>query len=347
MPPKPYEPPTLQRRREHLCFRAPEPITIDGQLDKSAWRAAPWTEDFVDIEGDMRPKPGHRTRAKMLWDDEFLYVGAEMEEPHLWGTLTDHDSIVYHDNDFEVFLNPTGDNHNYYELEINALGTVFDLYLPKPYRDGGPADHGWNVVGLRKGIRLDGTLNDPRDLDRGWSVELAFPWRAFDRHVRREGRFVPAGPPRAGEQWRVNFSRVNWDLEVADGAYRKVAGRPEHNWVWSPQGLIDMHRPERWGVVQFSEAEAGSESAARERVASDHTGAARDLLHTTYYAQARHKAERGTWARELSTLVHEGSLGASAAAVTVLRSTPDGWEAWTPAGGRRVWIRQDSLVWVD
>ncbi len=347
MPPKPYDPPTVQRRREYTCFRAPEAIEIDGDLRKPAWRAAPWTEAFVDIEGDARPMPRHQTRVKMLWDDECLYVAAEMDEPHLWGTLTEHDSIVYHDNDFEVFLNPTGDNHNYYELEINALGTVFDLHLAKPYRDGGPADHDWNVVGLRKGVRLDGTLNTPHDVDRGWSVELAFPWRAFDRHVRRDGEYVPAAPPRAGEQWRVNFSRVQWDLDVIDGQYRKVAGRPEHNWVWSPQGLIDMHRPEMWGTVQFSHAKAGSEAAAREHVLADRTATARHILHATYYAQARHKAERGRWANDLSTLVHLGWLGAGAAAVTVLRATPDGWDAWTSEAGRRVWIRQDSLVWVD
>lgn len=333
--------------KEYVCFRAPEGMVVDGELSKAAWRAAPWTDEFVDIEGDVRPRPRHRTRAKMLWDDEYFYVAAEMDEPHLWGTLTEHDSIVYYDNDFEVFLNPTANNHCYYELEINALGTVFDLWLPKPYRDGGPADHDWNVVGLKKAIRLAGTLNDPRDVDKGWAVELAFPWRAFDRHVRRSGAFVAGGPPGVGEQWRVNFSRVQWDLEVVDGAYQKVAGRPEHNWVWSPQGIVDMHRPEMWGVVQFSGATAESEAATTESVADDGTREARAALHAVYYAQARHMAERGAWARELSTLVHAGWLGAGVAAATLLRTTSEGWEAFTPAAGHRVWIRQDSLVWVE
>lgn len=347
MPPRPFDPPLPQTLKEYVCFRAPKGMVVDGDVHKAAWRAAPWTNEFVDIEGETRPQPRHRTQAKMLWDDEYFYVAAEMDEPHLWGTLTQHDSIVYHDNDFEVFLNPTGDNHCYYELEINALGTIFDLYLPKPYRDGGPADHDWNVAGLKKAIRLDGTLNNPGDVDRGWAVELAFPWRAFDRHVQSGGVFVPGTPPRAGEQWRVNFSRVQWDLEVIDGVYRKIAGRPEHNWVWSPQGIVDMHRPEMWGVVQFSEAEAGSAEATTENVRDDGTRNARAALHAVYYAQARHKAERGTWARELSTLVHAGWLSASVAAATLLQMTPEGWEARTPAVGRRVCIRHDSLVWVE
>ena len=48
---------------------------------------APWSEDFVDILGAGRPVPRFRTRTKLLWDDGYLYVAAEMEEPHVWGTL--------------------------------------------------------------------------------------------------------------------------------------------------------------------------------------------------------------------------------------------------------------------
>src|SRR4030095_16995872 len=105
---------------------------------------------------------------------------------------------------------PTGDNHRYYELEINALGTIFDLFLEKPYRDGGPADHAWDVQGLLSAVYLDGTLNEPSDRDRRWTLELAFPWKAFDRHGGM------GGPPKDGEDWRLNFSRVQWDLEVID-----------------------------------------------------------------------------------------------------------------------------------
>src|SRR5262249_4190335 len=149
-----------QRRREYVCYRAPGPALIDGDLKKPFWKDAPWTELFVDIEGEPpdKPAPRHGTRAKLLWDDQHLYVAAHLDEPHVWGTLTQRDSIVYHDNDFEVFLSPTGDNHAYYELEINALGTIFDLFLAKPYRDGGPADHAWDVAGLKSAVKVDGTL---------------------------------------------------------------------------------------------------------------------------------------------------------------------------------------------
>ena len=124
--------------REYICYRTQEAPAIDGRLTESCWVAARWTEDFIDIEGPSRPTPRFRTRVRMLWDDTHFYVGAQMEEPHVWGTLTDRDAVIFHDNDFEVFIDADGDTHTYYELEINALGTEWDLLLVKPYRDGGP-----------------------------------------------------------------------------------------------------------------------------------------------------------------------------------------------------------------
>jgi len=232
--------------RHYACARAraASKIRIDGKLDDAAWKRAPWTDWFVDIRGAGWPKPRFRTRAKMLWDDDYLYVGAQLEEPDVWGTLTQHDSVIFRDNDFEVFLNPTGDTLNYFEFEINALNTGWDLFLPKPYKKGGKADNSWEIPGLLTAVLIDGTLNHPGDRDRGSSVEMAFPWSAFRE---RSGM----GRPEPGAEWRINFSRVEWQVRVAGGKYEKLPGLREDNWVWSPQGLVDMHVPEHWGFVKF------------------------------------------------------------------------------------------------
>ena len=84
-----------------------------------------------------------------------------MEEPHVWATLTEHDSVIFRDNDFEVFLNPTGDGMQYFEFEINALNTGWDLYLPKPYMKQGKADNSWEIPGLKTAVTVQGTLNNP------------------------------------------------------------------------------------------------------------------------------------------------------------------------------------------
>ena len=226
------------------CHRTSSPIRIDGHID-GQWKNAPWTSYFVDIEGSRKPVPRFRTRARMLWDDEFFYIAAELEEPHVWGTLTRHDSVIFHDNDFEIFVDPNGDRREYFEFEMNALNTSWDLFLPKTYNDGGSADNSWEISGLLTAVRVKGTLNDPRDRDKGWTLEVAIPWKAFGQAAH-----MPL-PPNAGDNWRVNFSRVEWRHELHEGKYRRVPGKKEDNWVWSPQGKVNMHLPERWGFVRF------------------------------------------------------------------------------------------------
>lgn len=324
--------------RGYVASRATTPVEVDGKLDDAAWADAPWTEDFVDIEGDKKPKPRFRTRAKMLWDDRFFYIAAEMEEPHVWGTLTKHDAVIFHDNDFEVFIDPDGDNHNYFELEINALDAVWDLFLPKPYRDGGKADNGWEVPGLKAVTHVDGTLNDPMSEDRGWTVELAIPWASM---ADKAG--VPT-PPRDGDLWRVNFSRVQWAHQVVDHDYRKIPDRKADNWVWSPQGAINMHLPERWGFVQFSIAKPGAVAFR-----PDPSLPARDLLMRVYEAQKAYHAERKAWAPTLAALGLAGLTSADGKGVPTLRLDDQGFEASIPGvdlSGRSVtWtVRQDSRI---
>ena len=197
-------------------------LRLDGKLDEAAWQAAPWTDDFVDIEGDRRLPPRFRTRVKMLWDDRYFYFGAELEEPHVQGTYTQHDSHVFHkDNEFEVFIDPDGDNHNYAELEINALNTTWDLRMRKPYRDGGKAEDHWEIPGVKTAVHVQGMINNPRDVDKAWTIEIAIPWdmvRALDETNRSQAM------PRDGDQWRINFSRVEWRFDIVNGRIRTPKG---------------------------------------------------------------------------------------------------------------------------
>ncbi len=339
---KPMHSPQSARRPErgaslprgYVAYRAEKPLRIDGKLDEPAWQAAPWTDAFVDIEGDRKPHPRYPTQAKMLWDDQYLYVAARLDEPHVWGTLTKHDSVIFHDNDFEVFIDPDGDHHEYYEIEINALGTEWDLFLKKPYRDGGPAVDAWEIPGLRSAVHVEGTLNNPGDTDSFWAVELAFPWKVLAEYAHR-----PA-PPRDGEQWRINFSRVEWRHEVKDGKYRKVPDTPENNWVWSPQGVIDMHRPERWGVVQFSTAAPGSITYR-----PDPALPTRERLIEIYHAQKRFHDKNGRWAERSDQL----DIAAAPGEKPAIKAMPGGYEAaltFTPEGGaQQTWtIREDSRI---
>jgi len=228
-----------------------QPPVIDGDVEDAVWQQAQWTQDFQDIEGRLKPAPPLQTNVKMLWDDNYLYVAARIKDPHVWATLTHHDDIIYRDNDFELFIDPNNSTHKYFEIEVNALNTIFDLFLTKPYRNSGAAVTGWDTHGLRSAVKVQGTLNNPLDTDKGWTVEMAIPFKAIASVFNR-------AKIKDGTTWRINFSRVEYDTKVQNGKYVKLKDNngkdlPEHNWVWSNQGLINMHYPERWGYLLFSE----------------------------------------------------------------------------------------------
>lgn len=229
------------------------PPLINGDINDAVWQQAKWTNDFVDIEGDVKPNPKWQTNVKMLWDDSCLYIAAQIHDPNVWATLKQHDEVIFQDNDFEVFINPNNTTHQYFELEFNALNTVFDLFLNKPYRNGGNAMINWNAEGLRSAVKVQGTLNDATDTDKGWSIEMAIPFKSISLGNNTQ-------VPKDGTLWRINFSRVEWDTKAVDGKTIKLtdsSGRnlPEHNWVWSAQGVINMHYPERWGYLQFTKGD--------------------------------------------------------------------------------------------
>lgn len=298
--------------RGYAAVFAAQAPKIDGKLDDPAWQQAAWTEDFGDIQGEARPAPRFRTRAKMTWDDQYFYVAARLEEPHVWGTLTKHDSVIFQDNDFEIFIDPDGDNQQYLELEINALNTEWDLRLGKAYRDGGPALNEWEVPGLKTAVAVEGTLNDPTDQDTAWTVEWAIPWKVLAEFAGR------ACPPRSGDMWRVNFSRVEWRHTIdKDGKYKKIPGFPEENWVWSPQGRIDMHRPELWGHVKFVKT---AEEAKKPVIAIDQP--ARWWLLAVYDAQKAYQAKHKKYAATLEQL--ELKLPEEPATRAEMQATPDG-----------------------
>ena len=240
---------SLHSEKKYKARMVKRPIKVDGKLKEHDWKQAVLISDFEDIEGASKPKPAFSTNVKMMWDSQYLYIGAVLEEPHLWGTLKKQDDIIYRDHDFEVFIDPMGDGEQYFEIEINVLGTIMDLFMNKPYKKGGTFDMGWNTTGMLSKVIANGTINDNTDIDSGWTVEMAIPFTAISRKQR-------AATPSLLNPWRINFSRVQWTLEPDGKTYRKKLNQnnnpiSEHNWVWNPTGVIDMHVPVKWGYLYF------------------------------------------------------------------------------------------------
>jgi pimeloyl-ACP methyl ester carboxylesterase len=272
----------------YLAYRAAGPIQIDGVLDDAEWGKIPWGDYHEDIEGDKKPLPTYKVREKMQWDDENLYIAAELEEPHVWGTLTKRQSVIFYDNDFEMFIDPDSDRRFYVEYEMNALNTIWTMLLERTYNEGVDA-RVHEYPGIRTGVHVNGSPNDPRDKDKGWTLEIAFPWKALSAPTQK-----PC-PPREGDQWRLNFSRVEWDVDLVDGMYVKVPRHPEHNWIWSPQGFVNMHLPEYWGYVQFSAQKAGE-------AGEDLTAGARQVLRHVHFAQMEFHRKHKRFATDLAEL---------------------------------------------
>ena len=295
--------------RQIIAYKVSKDLVIDGTLSDAAWAEVAFSPDFVDISTNTTP--ALRTNVKVRFDDTFLYVGARLEEPQPWANIswTCHcvspaDQVIFHDNDFEVFVDADGSNHFYKETEINAAnanGTsaTWDLCLNKPYDDGG-GENSSRVFGaagfdmqppLHVRTFTDGVLNVPGSGASFWSAEIALPLAGLVLNT------TARVPPRDGDQWRINFSRVEWAVKVVQGRYQKypscqscpVPGAPnEDNWVFSPQGSIAMHLPERWAVLQFSEGAPNSTVPVRNA-----EWTLRSVAMALYYAQRGYAAAHG------------------------------------------------------
>lgn len=290
--------------KNYIVPKTTNDIVIDGNADETSWNTAKFTDKFIDIEGMKTPK--YATQVKLLWDDTFLYVYAELIEPHIWGNLKQRDTIIYYNNDFEIFLDPSGTGIGYGEVEINALNTVWDLYLNKPYRIGGKANFEWNLNDLKSAVQIHGTLNNPKDIDSQWTIEMAIPLKPLISLKNR-----PKTIPKEGEQWRINFSRVHWDHELVDGKYnRKKEDNKylrEYNWVWTKQGVINMHEPEKWGFLQFTEQTSSDKVEFIEDEDLEINQAAFALFRKTRYGNLKNLLEHNVgFTQDISVTYSEG-----------------------------------------
>lgn len=207
---------------------------IDGDISEQEWRGAPWTQPFVASHG--RGPAALRTRARLAWDREHLYVGMAAEDPDIQATHRKRDDPIYRLEALEMFVDPEGKGRSYVELQVSPLGTQFDAAF-----SGGPRrnmDVGYSAS-FEAAVLRNGTVQDPSDRDVGWSTE----WRV-------DAATIPGAqvPLRAGECWRLNLYRVAKDREALAGGRRKQ--RSEES-AWSPPLMGDFHNLERLGRVCF------------------------------------------------------------------------------------------------
>ena len=143
----------------------------------------------------------------------------------------------------------------------------------------------------------------------------------------------------------MTFSRVEWQTEIVDGKYKKIEGKLENNWIWTPQGIIDMHRPERWGFVQFSR-----DPPDNAKFKLDPTLAARDLLMEVYHRQKSYFDKQKKWSADFESLGMTAESWKTFSSPPRLKSTADGFEATlelpvSEGKKQQLHVRQDSRLW--
>jgi hypothetical protein len=250
-------------------------IEIDGNINKPIWKNATWSKRFVDmVTGDAGM---YNTQTAILWNESHLYIAFKAEEPFVEAKLTERDSIIFLENDLEVFIDG-GDC--YYELEINAANTIyevffvwkdaytkgskfdipaFDVHHPQAYTFGGDYDRSgatfwkgthlrgirwaftnFDMEGLETAVMIDGTLNDNSDIDKGWTLEIAIPWSSLS--LLANGRSIP---PQNGDIWRIFLGRFQ-KLMVSGKEIQ-----PHPAMALSSHGIYDTHLPEKWSKIEF------------------------------------------------------------------------------------------------
>ena len=212
----------------YVVHRANGPIVVDGVLSEPAWDRSERAGPFVrSLDG----KPcSARTVARLLWDDENLYVAFQAEDPDIATPFTRDDEPLYTSNVVEIFLNPSGDRQRYDEIELSPANVLFDASFTGR-RQG--MDLSWSSR-ARHAVHLDGTLNDPRDVDRGWTAELAIPFASLTG--------MPRARPQRGDTWRFNLYRL-----------RQGSGQPNEGQALSPPMVGDFHVLDRFATLRFDD----------------------------------------------------------------------------------------------
>lgn len=209
--------------------RARQTIVIDGKLDDAGWKAAGAIEFRFPWEQQTGAK--QKTTARVLWNDEFLFLGYDCEDTDIVAHYAERDDPTYKDDAVELFLNPDPSQDWYYGMEMNARAVLYDYFYAFPRM----LLKRVNFSGVQIATHLRGTLNVTGDKDEGWSLEVAIPWSNFEELAKQL-------PPRPGSVWTANLNR--WDGTEPN---RRLS-------LWSDSGLEQAHphNPKRFGELVFS-----------------------------------------------------------------------------------------------
>jgi hypothetical protein len=212
-------------------------IKVDGKLDEPAWSAAKSTGLFVNT---MTGTPAEQAaEAKILYDDKNLYVAFDVKDTDIFAQMKNRDDTLWKEDCVELFIDWSGKGKNYVEIQVSPLGTIFDSFLPeyrKHWKDKKEYDYDSGTIAK---VKVDGTVANRKDADKGWIVEMAVPLHKL-KGPAAEG---PKLPPQVGDVWRINLFRVDHPGQPP----REVGS------AWSPPLAPDYHTLAKFGELVFGD----------------------------------------------------------------------------------------------
>jgi hypothetical protein len=216
--------------RSAECRWAGGPIMIDGKLNEAAWQKAQVLKDFA-VYWQSRPAKT-ATKARLLWDNDYLYFAAEMEDTDLYADIQERNGTIWFNDVFELFFKPAQEQLAYYEFQVSAANTQLELFFPSRGSGGYHRFAPLTKLGMNSAVQLQGTLNNWQDKDTGWTVEGRIPLAAFEISGQR---------PQAGARWRFALCRYD---------YSAAFERPEISST-APLTEPEFHRYEDYGELLF------------------------------------------------------------------------------------------------
>jgi hypothetical protein len=213
---------------EYKMPRTAKPPTIDGKLDDAAWRQAPEVTLTTSFDGQPTRR---KTTARLLWDDQHVYVAFDSEDPDVWGSLRNKDDAIYNEDAVEVFFDANGDGATYNELQVSPHNVNFDASFSARRSDLQEAMK-WES-GMTTAVSVRGTLDNDADQDQGWSAEMQIPIAKLNT--------VPHVPPQKGDVWRFNLYRLEHLKRRTE-----IEGQS-----FSPLFAGDFHHLPRFGKLVF------------------------------------------------------------------------------------------------
>jgi len=182
---------------EYVCPFIGENILIDGNADENVWNNA----IAVNFVANGKEELKAHSWFKAVWDSKYLYFYFWIEDENIIGEMIGRDDHLWNEEVMEIFLDADCNPKTYYEFEWNPKNTLLDLFVLNPNckRDGICQWWSWDCKGIKSVVKIEGTLNNSDDTDRGWSLEVAIPFSQIQTSLNI--------PPKSNDIWRFDLTR--------------------------------------------------------------------------------------------------------------------------------------------